>query len=163
MLLALLFSVSSQVQPAQLVRAEIERQGNACVGAVGYELAPSDADVRTALGATVRELEITVPCARLDAVDGLLALPSNLSGKLDVRTERIAVRRKPDASCAVSVTRRLAPSDAAALDAVGARVVVRELDVACSQLTGALTGALVRKASAARWPSGVAVPLAVEP
>lgn len=152
LLLALLLSTQVDTPVAQSVSLSRGPAGT-CVGSVAYSLPLQDAALRTTLGDPSRVLPIVVPCARIDAIDALLALPDNLSGKLSVRTEEARIDRAPDGLCAATLQRTLTPTNADVLEARGVGVVQQRLPtVACTRIAQALVGAQVPRGGAAGWP-----------
>jgi hypothetical protein len=164
LLVALLLSAQA-IDPPDLLEVHLSRNGAACVGAAVYTLPLRDAQLRTNLGDPARVLPVKVPCARLDAIDALLALPSNLSGKVTVRTEEVTIARDTLGDCSASLIRTLTPVDTDVLEARGVqRISQRIPSVACTRLAQALVGAQIPKNVALDWPSRLAaLPLAVEP
>lgn len=166
MLLPLLLALSAQAIDAPSAdRVYLARTPSGCVGTVGYSLPLRDAQVRSALGDAFRALPIVVPCARIDAVDGLLALPDSLSGKVTVRTEEVRIARKADGTCRADLVRTLTPVNPDLLEARGVVTVEQSIQVvACTRIAQALVGAQVRKTAAHDWPVRlVALPIPLEP
>jgi hypothetical protein len=164
LLVALLLSAQA-IDPPDLREVHLQRAGANCIGAAVYTLPLRDAELRTNLGDPARVLPVKVPCARLDAVDALLALPANLSGKVSVRTEEVVITRDSLGNCSASLIRTLTPVDADVLEARGSqRISQRIPSVACTRLAQALVGAQIPKNVALDWPSRLAaLPITVEP
>lgn len=136
-----------------------------CYGRVAYLVAPVDATLQGDLGAREIDLDVIVPCARVDAVDALLALPSTRSGTLAVQTQDASVFLQASGTCYADLNRTLTPVDADVAAVMGVKTVVQRVDpVACTRMAQALAGAVIKKGSEAIWPvSVIALPLPVEP
>lgn len=147
------------------VHAERTSSPSRCIGTAIYSFTAVDAQVQADLGAREFRLPVVIPCARIDAVDALLALPPDLSGKLTVQTLSVDVNVKQDATCAAELVRVKSPVDASVLAVYGPQQLIQRVDpVNCTRITQALVGAQVRKDVAIVWPSSVAaLPLALEP
>lgn len=129
---------------------------NVCTGEVRYLFSPTDpvlADLPIE-----RPLQLSVPCARLDAYDTLGSAPGTRGGKVTVSTRVAAIWRKEAGGlCASELTWTVTPTDAELAAALGSRDVTRFFDdVPCSRAAGSLVGAQVT--GKAGWPVAI-VPL----
>jgi hypothetical protein len=157
-------NAQAKVDNPALVRVDVTR-GAQCGGEAHYLIAPKDPEVLTDVGPRGFTLPIIIPCARIDAVDALLPLPSNRAGKLTVQTQRVDLHLRDDGTCYADLVRTLTPTDTDLIATLGTQPLAQRIDpIACTRLTQALVGAQIRKTYAGPWPqSVVALPLALEP
>jgi hypothetical protein len=164
MISALLFVLAAQAIDAPIPDRVTITRADVCTGSVDYRLPLRDAQVRALSGDAFRSLPLIVPCARLDAVDTLIAVPAAVSSRFTVQTQEVHVSRNDAGLCRAQVFRTLTPIDADVREARGDLIVEQALDVTCTRITQALVGAQIRRGGGAGWPVRlVALPLPVEP
>ncbi len=150
------------VEDPVLVRVDM-RRGAVCTGESHYLFSAKDVDLKSDLAPRGFVLALEMPCARLNAIDNILALPSDRGGKMSVRTVAAVLSVREDGRCVADLKRELAPVNADVLAAVGSRFVDQTIDpVACNRLSQSLTGAQITNAGG--WPISVAaLPLPMKP
>lgn len=158
-------NAQSKVSDPALVDVSVYRGATSCTGEATYLVAPVDAQLLSDLGAKTLLLQFRLPCARIDAIDGLLALPDSRSGKLVVQTQYAAMHMRQDGTCYATLGRTLAPVDADVAATVGTRSSQQAIDqIPCSRMAQVLVGAQALKGADKAWPVAViALPLPLEP
>lgn len=161
---ALLLVLAAQAIDAPVPDRVTITRGDVCTGSVDYRLPLRDAQVRALSGDAFRSLPLIVPCARLDAVDALIAVPVAVSARFTVQTQEVYVSRSDTGLCRAQAFRTLTPIDADVREARGDLIVEQALEVPCTRITQALVGARVVKGGGAQWPARlVALPLPEAP
>jgi hypothetical protein len=149
---------AAAVHAPDIVRVEVARTSpTACGGSVDYLINPQDADLSDL--AVTRRLMVSVPCARLDALEALGQRPPARGGKVLVDVASVTAWRTERGRCDAEVVRTIAPVDDDLASVTGAVRDIRFVaDIPCARLSATLSGAEVT--GKAGWPEAhVALPL----